>query len=377
MDKEILKALKVLEEGNPFASFLKDSSLSRVDKWFSTGSYVLDGIISARMINGGIPSGRLTVFYGESMTYKSSLTQKILANAQKAGIIPVIFDSENAIDAEGAERLGLDTSKIMHVPIFNIEQCRNSLFKFLTSVKEKGLEGKFIIAIDSLGNLESAIETARIEKDSVSVDMGSRARAIKSLLRTATQLSAQTKTAIIITNHLYDNPGDLHPSLVKNMPGGKACVYLPSVSVQLMRKPVKEDVIKSDSGGLAVLQRNYVGIIIRALTAKNRFVKQYLEGEIYVSFENGADKYHGLLDIAVGLGIIEQTGSTYLFNGEKLGYAKSFVNKQSFWDAIIPLIEKRIKTEWAYSSEQEKENNKMEKMIEEEIDEETKDEIEK
>jgi len=366
MDKDIVKALEILEEGNPYAAFLKNSTLSRVDKWFSTGSYVLDAIISGKMRNGGVPSGRLTMFYGESMTYKSSIVQKILANAQNNGVIPVIFDSENAIDPEGAERLGLDTAKIMHVPIFSIEQCRNSLHKFLTNVKEKGLEGRFIIAIDSIGNLESALETARIEKDSSSIDMGTRARAIKSLLRTCTQLSAQTKTAIIITNHLYDNPGDLHPTLVKNMPGGKACVYLPSVSVQLMRKPVKEDVVKSETGGLAVSQRNYVGIIIRALTAKNRFIKQYLEGEIYVSFAGGADKYHGLLELSVGLGIIEQTGSTYSFNGEKLGYAKSFISNTKLWEGIIPLLEDKIKIEWAYSNEQAKEIANLEKEIEKE-----------
>jgi hypothetical protein len=74
------------------------------------------------------------------------------------------------------------------------------------------------------------------------------------------------------------------------------------------------------------------------------------------------------LDLAVGLGIIEQTGSTYSFNGEKLGYAKSFVNKTSFWDGIIPLIDERIKTEWAYSSEQAKTINEMENEIEQEKD---------
>ncbi len=369
MDKDVLKALELLDEGNPFASFLDKSTLSRVDKWYSTGSYALDAIISGKLRNGGIPNGRLTMLYGESGCFKSSLVQKILANAQKEGLIPVVFDSENAIDPEGAERLGLDTSKVKLVPIFNIEQCRNSVHKFLTGVKEKGLEGKFIIAIDSLGNLESALETARIEKDSTSVDMGTRARAIKSLLRTCTQLSAITKTPIIITNHLYDNPGDLHPTLVKSMPGGKACVYLPSVSVQLMRKPVKEDAVKSESGGLAVGQRNYVGIIVRALTAKNRFIKQYLESELYVSFSNGADKYHGLLDLAVGLGVIENSGATYTLDGEKLGYAKSFINDSDFWEnKIIPRIDEKIKTEWSYSSEQHKQNELLEKEIEGELE---------
>ena len=361
MDKELIKAMEVLDEGNPYASFLNKSTLSKVDKWFSTGSYVLDAIISGKLIGGGIPSGRLTMLYGESMTYKTSLVQKILANAQKEGLIPVIFDTENAIEPESSERHGLDTSKVKYIPTFNIEKCRNDIFKFLNTVKEKGLEGKFIIAIDSLGNLQSAMETTRMEKESTSVDMGSRARAIKSLLTTCTQLAALTKTAIIMTNHLYDNPGDLHPTLVKNMPGGKACVYLPSVSIQLMRKPVKADAVKSNAGELAASQRNYVGIIIRALSAKNRFVKQYLEGELFISFSNGADKYHGLLDLAVELGVIQNTGATYMFNGEKLGYAKSFIDDLEFWDKkIIPLIQNKIDIDWKYSSEQDKEIRKME-----------------
>jgi recombination protein RecA len=369
MDKEIVKLLKILEEGNPFASILKHSSLSRVDKWISTGSYVLDAIISGKMVNGGIPNGRLTMFYGESQTYKSSIIQKILANAQKEGMIPVIFDTENAIDPEGAERLGLDTEKVMYVPTFSVEDCRNKIYKFLLGVKEAKQDGKFIIAIDSLANLTSEIETNRMEKDSKAVDMGTRARAIKSLLQTCTQLSAQTKTPIIMTNHLYDNPGDLHPTLVKNMPGGKACVYLPSVSVQITRKPVREDDVKSESGGLAVNQRNYVGIVLRALTAKNRFIRQYLEGELFISFATGADKYHGLLGLAVGLGIIEQTGSTYVFKGEKLGYAKSFAANSEFWEKlIIPLIDAAIKKEWAYSSEQDKIIKQMEEEMENDDD---------
>ena len=353
MDKDVLKALEILDEGNPFATFLNQSTLSRIDKWIDTGCYVLNAIISGKIRDGGIPSGRMTMLVGESMVGKSLFVQKILANAQRQGLIPVIFDTENAIDPEGATRLGLDTSKVKYIPTFNIEQCRNNIHKFLTNVKEQKLEGKFIIAIDSLGNLESQMEQNRIEKESTSMDMGTRARAIKSLLRTCTQMSAITNTPILITNHIYDNPGELHPTLVKSIPGGKSTLYMPSLTVQLMRKPVKEDVIKSETGKLATLQRNYVGVIIRALTVKNRFIKQYLEGEVYLSFNTGVDKYHGLLDLAVGLGVIEQSGATYAFQGQKLGYAKSFQNDVEFWESkIIPLIEDKIRVEWAYSSEQ-------------------------
>lgn len=356
MEKNVLKALETLDEGNPFSTFLNKSTLSTVGEWHDTGSYILNAIISGKIKGGGIPDGRVTMFYGESMTFKTSIILRILANAQKQGRIPVIFDTENAVDPESAMRAGLDISKVKYVPTFNIEQCRNNVHKFLTNVKEQGLEGRFIIAVDSLGNLMSQMETTRIEKDSTSMDMGTRARAIKSLLVTSTQLAAITRTPILFTNHLYDNPGEMHPSLIKNMPGGKACVYLPTVSVQLMRKPIKEgdNSIKSNDGEAATFQRGYTGVLIRALTAKNRFIKQYLEGEIFVSFQKGVDKFHGLLDLAVGLGIIEQSGATYAFNGNKLGYAKSFQNDVDFWEnTIIPLIEKKIEVEWAYSGEEE------------------------
>lgn len=355
MEKHILKALETLDEGNPFSTFLNNSTLSTVSEWIDTGSYILNAIISGKIKGGGVPDGKITMLYGESMTFKTSIVLRILANAQKMGRVPVIFDTENAVDAASAVRAGLDTSKVKYIPTFNIEQCRNNIFKFLTNVREQGLEGKFIIAVDSLGNLMSQMETTRIEKDSTSMDMGTRARAIKSLLVTATQLSAITRTPIIFTNHLYDNPGEMHPSLIKNMPGGKACIYLPSVSLQLMRKPIKEgdNSIKSNDGEAATFQRGYTGVLIRALTAKNRFIKQYLEGEIFVSFERGVDKFHGLLDLAVGLNIIQQSGSTYSIDGEKLGYAKSFQNDVKFWEErIIPQIEEKIAVEWAYSSEE-------------------------
>jgi len=282
---------------------------------------------------------------------------KILAAAQKEGLIPVIFDTENAIDPEGAERLGLDVKNVKYVPCISIEQTRNALYKFLTSVKEKGLEGKFIIAIDSLGNLQSELSLARMGKDSTSTDMGTNARAMKSLMQTCTNLGAVTQTTILCTNHVYDNPAALFPSIEKNMPGGKSCVYLPSVTIQLARKPVKSDGGKTMDGETAVAQKNYAGIIIRALTRKNRFIKQYLEGEMYLSFASGLDRYYGMIDLAVGVGAVISTGATYqLPNGKKLGYYKNWRKDKELWENIIlPVVEDRIGKVWSYSNEEDEE----------------------
>src|SRR6056300_264732 len=350
MDEDIKSALDEIDEINPFASYLDNSSLSLVKGWIDTGSYVLNSIISGS-VNGGIPKGRVTMLAGESMTGKSLFVLKILANAQKEGLIPVIFDTENAVDPEGAERIGLDISKVKYVPCVTIEQTRNALYKFLTSVKEKGLEGKFIVAIDSLGNLQSELEHSRMGKESTSSDMGSKARAMKSLMQTCTNLGATTQTTILCTNHVYDDPAAMFPSIEKHMPGGKSIVYLPSVTVQLARKPMKSDGGKTMDAETAVGQKNYAGILIRALTRKNRFIKQYLQGEMFLSFHTGLDRYYGLLDLAVGVGAVIQTGSTYqLPDGKKIGYYKNFRKDKELWeDTILPVLEEKIKTEWAYS----------------------------
>jgi len=349
-DKEIDKALDSIDKINPFATYLEDSTLSRVGGWIDTGSYVLNAIVSGS-IHGGIPKGRVTMMGGESMTGKTLFVLKILANAQKEGLIPVIFDTENAVDPEGAERIGLDISKVKYVPCVTIEQTRNALFKFLTAVKEKGLEGKFIIAIDSLGNLQSELEHSRMGKDSTSSDMGTKARAMKSLMQTCTNLGATTQTTILCTNHVYDDPSAMFPSIEKNMPGGKSIVYLPSVTIQLARKPMKSDGGKTMDAETAVGQKNYAGILIRALTRKNRFIKQYLQGEMFLSFHTGLDRYYGLLDLAVGVGAVIQTGSTYqLPDGKKIGYYKNFRKDKDLWEnTILPVLEEKIKTEWAYS----------------------------
>lgn len=302
---------------------------------------------------------------------KSLFIQKILANAQKEGLIPVIFDTENAIDPEGAKRLGLDISKVKYVPCISVEQTRNAIYKFLTAIKEKGQEGKFIIAIDSLGNLQSELELSRMEKESTSSDMGTRARAIKSLMQTCTNLGAVTQTTVICTNHVYDDPSAMFPSIEKNMPGGKSVVFLPSVTVQLARKPVKEDGGKTSDSKLAVSQKSYAGVIIRALTRKNRFIKQYLEGEMYLSFSTGLDRYYGLLDIATGLGVLNQTGSTYqLADGTKIGYYKNFRKDKKLWEeTIIPQIESKIMQEWGYSNLEGEDEIEVPEEIVEEVDE--------
>ena len=350
-----MEALAAIE--SPYATFLSESTLSRVDTYIDTGSMVLNALISGSLY-GGIPAGRVTVLAGESKVGKTLFALKILANAQKMGITPVIFDSENAIDAEGAARLGLDVSQCMYIPCISIEDARNQIYKFLDNVRKKGLSGKFILCIDSLSNLLCEMEIKRMNKDSVAVDMGTRARAMKTLMMTLTTMCGVTGTTALCTAHIYDNPGEMYPSLEKTIPGGKSIKYLPSVTVQLARKPVKDDGGKTIKDDRAVAQKNYSGIIIRALTVKNRLIRQYLEGEMYLSFSAGLDARYGLLNLLVGMKVVNQGGATYSLpdeNGTKLGYYKNWRHDTDLWEkTLLPNLEAVIKDNWHYGSDEER-----------------------
>jgi len=367
IDKDILASLNALDDVVPYSAYLSDSTLSSVNDWIDTGSMVLNALISGSLY-GGIPNGRITQLAGPSGAFKTGLVMQILANAQKKGMIPVIFDTEGAIDPESAAKFGLDITKVKYVGCESVEQTRNAIYKFLKNVRERKQFGKFIIAIDSLANLNSEMELTRMDKDSMSADMGTFAKSVKSLLKTCTNMSTLTKTPILITNHVYDDPSAMYPSLEKNMPGGKAAVYLPSVTIQLARKLVKDADNKQVNDKLAASQKNYSGVVIRALTVKNRFIKQYLEGEFYLSFSKGLDKYYGLLDIMKGMGVVDNSGSSYTdWTGDKLGYYKVWSKDIGLWEnKLLPELEKRIKEHWAYGSSPDEDN-----LIELEEDEDT------
>lgn len=348
-NKSLQDVFGVLDE-TPYSTFLSENTLSNVDTWYDTGSFALNAIISGKLKDGGVPKGRVVIFAGETGTGKTLLINKILGLAQKQGIHPVIFDSEFAVDADSAKAVGLDPTTTKYVPIDTVEGLRNNISKFLDKVIENKMQGKFIISIDSLGNLSSEKEQQDIAKDKAAADMGSRAKGIKSLLRTLTLKAGQAGVTVLISNHTYSDPVALYPSLIKNQSGGSGPLYMASVIVQLAKKNEKSE---SDDDIILPEAKNYSGATLRALTTKNRFVPPFLEASLYLNFLKGLDKYSGLFDMAVNHGIILQTGSTYTMpDGTKLGYKKNFINEKFYEDVILPGLEKILSEKYKYSQDQ-------------------------
>lgn len=349
---------------NTESTLLEDSTISTPNDWIDTGSKALNVIISGSL-HKGIPVGRITGFAGPSGAGKTLIINKIMANAQKKGYMAVIWDSEVAVDKQSAANVGMDPKRTKYYPVETVEDCRNQVSTFLDNViaaNDPSL--KFIVSIDSLGNLASSkeIEDARKGKDAA--DVGQRAKAVKSMMRAITYKAAKAKVPILFSNHIYEGM-EMFPSLIKNQAGGKGPIYLASILVQLALR--NEKVSENPEESSIAIAHNVSGITMSALTVKNRIVPPFLKTELYLNFKTGLDENAGLFDIALAFGVIQQTGKTYSFNNESIGYRKNIEKNSELWEKICPILEETLAKELRYgdSSVLDKEEVKVDNDVDE------------
>ena len=344
--KDIFEAVDAL---NADASLLsEENSLSIVNDWIDTGSYALNAIFSGSLY-GGVPVGRITGFSGPSGAGKTLIINKIIANAQKKGYFAAIWDTEAAVDRQSAEGVGIDAKRVKYYPVETVEDCRNQIATFLDKIiaaKDPNL--KVIIAIDSLGNLASAKELRDVTEGKDAADMGTKAKAMKSMMRALTFKAAKARVPILFTNHIYDNPTSMYPELVKKQSGGSGPVYLASLLVQLATRNEKID--KNEDQEAIGVAHNVSGVTLSAMTVKNRFVPPFLKAELYNNFRTGLSRYAGLADMAIAMGVV--TGDkTYTLGTDKIGYRKNWENDTEFWDKkALPLLEKAFKEKVCYGN---------------------------
>jgi len=355
ISKNLAEAFKAIKALNPDSNDLTDNALSTVDEWIDTGSYALNAIVSGSLYKG-IPKGRITGLVGPTGCGKSLIINKIIGNAQRKDpdMWGLIWDSEMAQDPKFAAAVGADPDRIKHNPVETVEECRNQISAFLDNIiLDKSLHGKFIIAIDSLGNLASSKEVADAAKDKDAGDMGLRAKTIKSMMRVLTYKCAKAGVTLIFSNHVYDDPSKLYPSMIKNQSGGKGPLYLASLLVQLAVTQEKAESDEKEKEDVISIANKIKGVTLKAMTVKNRFIPPFLETNLYLNFKTGLYEYTGLLEMAEAYGLIVRSGPSYSFaNGEKLGYYKDWKNDKNIWDKqILPNLEKTLNKHLTYSNE--------------------------
>lgn len=119
MDKTIRKELDAIDLKKRFAKLVKYR--------ISTGVVALDGVIG-----GGIPSGRLTEFFGGESTAKSRLVAHTIAEVQKIDGVAVLNDTEKALDQGLVDLTGVNVAELIYPDpekINSVEDVFDSLEK--------------------------------------------------------------------------------------------------------------------------------------------------------------------------------------------------------------------------------------------------------
>lgn len=294
-------------------SFQKKSIITEMNEpteWISTGNAALNYRLTERF-DVGIPNRRSMLFWGESGTGKTYLTSNACKNAQDKGYKIIYLDSENSISEDYMEKVGIDLSSDMFIPVLvdTIEDATSAISDVFNTMDE---DDKFILVIDSLGGLLSDKEMKEFEAADMKGDQGQLSKKLKLFCKNINKKVSQHDAFCIMVTHAYQNQ-EMYSSDKWICTGGKGFQFFPSFSVKLEKAKLKE--------GKEVLN----GVKIKAEVTKTRFTAPFQKCELKVPYDTGIDFTDGMLDVLEDEKVVEKNGAwyTYYVGGEPVKFQAS------------------------------------------------------
>jgi len=277
--------LSRLKKMNPDAALISESAFGEIKEWIPTGNFALNCQISGSIYKG-IPSNRIIGISGPSGTGKTYLALNMAREAQKIGYHVLYFDTEFAIDENHVSKFGIDTNEFTLIPEDVIHNVKHQIIEIFEAMKDaqkaKKDPGKFIIIIDSIGNLKTAKEEADSKLGEHKRDM-TRPSEIKSLFRTVTVQSGKLNVPILFVNHTYTDTTAYVPT--DKIAGGSGVMYNPSVNIILSKAKLKEETKQSKEANMS-----QTGIIVTSKLDKSRFTRP-IPIKMQINFFTGMNKY--------------------------------------------------------------------------------------
>lgn len=334
--KKIIK-----DTGNEYASIVADGvEAGDIESFIDTGSYALNGLLSGS-IHGGLPANKITAIAGESATGKTffllGMVKHFLDANPEGGVI--YFESESALTKTMIEDRGIDSKRMVIVPVTTVQEFRTQSLKLLDSYLEQssGERKPLFIALDSLGMLSTTKEVEDTSDGKETRDM-TRAQIIKAAFRVLTLKLGRAKVPMVITNHTYEVVGSYVP--MKEMGGGSGLKYAASSIIYLSKK--------KDKDGTQV-----VGNIVTCKNQKSRITKENTSVDVRINFEKGLDKYYGLLELAIKYGIFKQVSTRIELPDGTKQYGKTILTEPEkyFTKDILSQLDEVAQKEFKYGIE--------------------------
>jgi recombination protein RecA len=299
------------------AYFLDGSEQTPTDltEWVSTGDDMLDLAISNRP-NGGFPVGRIVEVTGLEASGKSLLSAHTLANTQKKGGLAVYIDTENAINQEFLEALGVDTAKLLYVPLESVEDIFDAMDSIIESVRKSDKNKLVTIVVDSVAAATTKVELAA-DYDQAGYAT-QKAIIISKAMRKITNLIGRERILVVFTNQLRIRMGVSFGDPYTTS-GGKALGF--HASCRLRMKQMGK--LNSKVGGVD----QTVGIKTRVQVIKNRMGPPLRAVDFEIYFDRGIDRYGSWLNTMKTYKLLKQGGAWYTWVDESTGEEVKFQAK--------------------------------------------------
>jgi recombination protein RecA len=273
---------------------------------------------------GGVPRGRVVEIFGPESSGKTTLALQVIAEAQKLGGMAAFVDAEHALDANYAQKLGVDLENLLVSQPDNGEQALEIVEVLIRS------GGVDVVVVDSVAAL---VPKAEIEGEMGEAQMGLQARLMSQALRKLTGVVSKSKTCLIFINQLREKIGVMFGN-PETTTGGRALKFYASVRMDIRR-------IASIKDGDVV-----IGGRTRVKVVKNKVAPPFREAEFDVVYGEGISRTGDLLDLAVDKRIVEKSGAWFAYGGERLGQgrenAKQFLKDNP---EVHKAIEERVRRE--------------------------------
>ena len=303
-------------------SVLSQSALFGEKEFIDTGVPMVNVALSGDL-EGGLTSG-LTVLAGPSKHFKTSFAL-LMASAYlqaKPNAIMLFYDSEFGSPQAYFKQFGIDTDRVLHTPIANVEELKFDIVAQLEAIEKSD---DVIIVIDSIGNLASKKELEDAMNEKSVADM-SRAKSLKGLFRMVTPYLAMKNIPLLAINHTYKEIGLFPKDIVS---GGTGIMYSADNVWIVGRSQQKK--------GTEIKGYDFIINV-----EKSRFVKEKSRVPISVTWEGGIDPYSGLLDVALVGGYVTKPSNGWyqrvdIETGECLGtkVREADTRKREFWDDML------------------------------------------
>lgn len=260
------------------SEFFNEKEITKIDV------PMLNVALSGR-VDGGLTSG-LTVLAGPSKHFKTSFALKMAGAFLDANpeAVMLFYDSEFGSPQSYFTNFSINTDRVLHVPVMNVEELK---FDLIGQLENLDKDDKVIIVIDSVGNLASKKELEDAINEKSVADM-SRAKALKGLFRMTTPYLTMKNIPLIAINHTYKEIG-LFP---KDIVSGGTGIYYSADNIWILGR-------RQNKTGTEVTGYDFIINV-----EKSRFVKEKSKIPISVSWDGGIERYSGLLDVALAGGFV-------------------------------------------------------------------------